>query len=122
MALRLRRLLLAATLLFAATSAAQADPAPFDLAGPTLEVEVTRGVKTLPIAQVPNLAAGDRLWIQADLPTTQSAHYLMVAAFLRGSTNPPPQAWFFRCETWTHKCAQGLTVTVPQDAQQLLVF
>jgi hypothetical protein len=122
MGLRLRRPLLAATLLFAATSAAHADPAPFDLAGPTLEVEVTRGVKTLPIAQVPNLAPGDRLWIQADLPTTQSAHYLMVAAFLRGSTNPPPQAWFFRCETWTHKCAQGLTVTVPQDAQQLLVF
>jgi hypothetical protein len=114
---------LAAVLAFAAISAAHADPAPFDLAGPTLAVKVTRGATTLPVAQVPNLLSGDRLWIRADLPTTQSAHYLMVAAFLRGSTNPPPPSWFFRCETWTRKCAQeGLTVTVPQDAQQLLVF
>ena len=45
---------------------AHADPAPFDLAGPVLEVKVTRGEKTLPIAEVPNLAGGDRLWIQAD--------------------------------------------------------
>ena len=56
---------------------------------------------TLPISEVPNLAAGDRIWIKADLPPTQSAHYLLVAAFLRGSTNPPPPNWFFNCETWT---------------------
>jgi hypothetical protein len=79
---------------------ASADPAPFDLAGPNLDVTVTRGAKTLPISEVPNLAAGDRLWIKADLPSTQSAHYLMVLAVLRGSTNPPPADWFFRCETW----------------------
>ena len=54
------------TLLIAAT--AQADPAPFDLAGPILEVTVTRGGATLPISQVPNLAAGDSLWIKAALP------------------------------------------------------
>lgn len=115
--------LVAATLALAAVAAAHADPAPFDLAGPSLEVKVTRGLKTLPVSEVPNLAAGDRLWIHADLPATQSAHYLMVAAFLRGSTNPPPESWFFRCETWTRKCAQeGLTVTVPEDAQQLLLF
>ena len=77
----------------------------------------------LPISQVPNLAAGDQLWIKADLPPTQSAHYLLVAAFLTGSTNPPPPNWFFRCETWARPCAQqGLSVTVPQDAQQVLVF
>jgi hypothetical protein len=47
----------------------------------------------------------------------------MVAAFLRGSTNPPPASWFFPCKTWERRCAQaGLTVTVPTDAQQLLVF
>ena len=74
---------------------AQADPAPFDLAGPTLEVKITRGAKTLSAAEVPNLVAGDRVWIKADLPVTQSAHYLMVAAFLSGSTNPPPENWFF---------------------------
>jgi hypothetical protein len=105
------------------TTAVLAQPAAFDLAGPTIEVEITRGAATLPAAQVPNLAAGDRVWLKADLPEAQSAHYLMVAAFLQGSTNPPPNSWFFRCETWSGKCAkQGLTVTVPKDAQQLLVF
>ena len=116
-----RPLLLAGVLAFA--NAASADPAPFDLAGPNLDVTVTRGAKTLPISQVPNLVAGDRLSIKADLPSTQSAHYLMVLAVLRGSTNPPPADWFFRCETWKGRCAQeGLNVIVPQDAQQMLVF
>jgi hypothetical protein len=102
---------------------ARADPAPFDLAGPTLEFKVTRGAKTLPAAQVPNLNVGDRVWIKADLPSTQSAHYLMVAAFLSGSTNPPPESWFFPCKTWTGKCGHdGLTVTIPEGAQQVLVF
>jgi len=114
------RLLLLAGLL---ATAAHADPAPFDLAGPVLEVKVTRGGSTLPIAEVPNLAAGDQLWIKADLPPTQSAHYLLVAAFLSGSTNPPPANWFYLCETWARPCAQqGLSVTVPQDAQQVLLF
>lgn len=124
MTLRLLPPALAAALLaLAAAATAHADAAPFDLAGPTLEVTVTRGGTIRPISEVPNLAAGDRLWIKADLPATQSAHYLMVAAFLRGSTNPPPPEWFFRCETWSHQCAKdGLTVTVPQDAQQMLVF
>lgn len=106
-----------------APAAHAAEPAPFDLAGPMVEVTVTRNGKTLPVFQVPNLAVGDRLWIKADLPPTQSAHYIMVAAFLRGATNPPPANWFFLCETWSRRCAQdGLTVTVPQDAQQLLLF
>jgi hypothetical protein len=114
---------LAATVLALANGiVAQADPAPFDLAGPGLDVKVTRGSQTLPISEVPNLAGGDRLWIKADFPATQSAHYLMVAAFMRGATNPPPKEWFFPCETWTPKCAQGLNITVPQDAQQVLVF
>jgi hypothetical protein len=120
--LALGPLALAALALFAA-SAAQSDPAPFDLAGPNLAITVTRGDKTLPVTQVPNLAAGDRLWLQADFPASQAAHYLLVAAFLRGATNPPPPSWFFQCETWTGKCMQdGLTVTVPPDAQQMLVF
>ncbi|MDP9084196.1 MAG: hypothetical protein M3N50_10595 [Pseudomonadota bacterium] len=108
--------------LFAA-AVAQAVPAPFDLAGPVLQVKISRGPKTLLASQVPNLAVGDRLWIKVDLPPTQSAHYLMVAAFLSGSTNPPPDSWFFPCKTWTGKCAKdGLTVTVPQGAQQVLLF
>lgn len=104
-------------------SVASAVPAPFDLAGPVLQVKVTRGNTTLPASEVPNLAPGDSVWIKADLPETQSVQYLMVAAFLSGSTNPPPEKWFFACKTWTGKCgSEGLTVTVPQGAQQVLVF
>jgi hypothetical protein len=95
----------------------------FDLAGPAITVTVSRGTTTLPISKVPNLAPGDRLWIKAELPPTQSENYLMVAAFLRGATNPPPGDWFFRSETWKQRAAQqGLTVTVPRDAQQMLLF
>jgi hypothetical protein len=44
-----------------ALGASTLHPAPFDLAGPTLGVEVTRGDRKLPIAEVPNLAGGDRV-------------------------------------------------------------
>jgi hypothetical protein len=91
---RVRQPILLALIALLATVVAHAEPAPFDLAGPSLAVTVTRGQQTLPITQVPNLAPGDRLWIQADFPASQAAHYLMVAAFLRGATNPPPQNWF----------------------------
>jgi hypothetical protein len=120
---RRRTLSLVLALAHGLAAAANAAPAPFDLAGPNIDVTVTRGADTLPIAAVPNLAAGDRIWIKADLPPSQSAHYLLVAAFLSGSTNPPPASWFFRCETWSGGCARdGLTITVPQDSQQVLVF
>ena len=100
-----------------------AEPATFDLAGPIIEVEITRGARSLPISQVPNLAIGDRVQIKADLPPGQSAHYLMVATFLRGATNPPPIEWFSRCETWTSRCIkEGLSLTVPESAQQLIIF
>jgi hypothetical protein len=119
MHLRSRPLILA--IILAAT--AHAVPAPFDLAGPTLDVKITRGTQTLSASEVPNLAAGDLIWIKADFPATQSAHYLMVIAFLSGSTNPPPESWFFPCKTWTGKCGHdGLTITVPEGAQQVLVF
>ena len=50
-------------------------------------------------------------------------HYLLVVAFLRGSTNPPPETWFARVETWTKAAREeGVVVTVPQDAQQALLF
>ena len=102
---------------------AQAGVAPFDLAGPELQVSVGRGHETLPIAEVPNLAVGDRLWIRADLPATQSQHYLLVVGFLRGSINPPPRDWFHACETWKPGCARdGLKLTVPDGAGQVLVF
>ena len=123
MAIRRFTPLFAVVVSLAAVAIAWADPAPFDLTGPKLEVKVTRAGKTLPIAEVPNLKVGDRVWIKADWPEGQSAHYLMVAAFLRGSTNPPPENWFFKQETWEKKASsEGLTVTVPEGAQQVVVF
>ena len=100
-----------------------ADDAAFDLAGPKIDVRVERGDKGLPIGQVPNLLPGDRLWIHADLPESQSAHYLMVVAFLRGATNPPPENWFTKVETWTkHVRQEGVMIKVPDEAQQALIF
>jgi hypothetical protein len=97
--------------------------APFDLEGPGLEVRVTRAATTLSIGEVPNLLPGDAIAIRADFPQSQSARYLLVVAFLRGATNPPPDDWFFECETWKAKCRDhGLTLTVPDGAQQALVF
>src|SRR6202453_5318313 len=100
-----------------------ADPARFDLIGPKVDVHVTRNGRTLPIAQVPNLLKGDKLWLRADLPPTQSVHYLLVAAFLRGTTNPPPDNWFFNIQTWNKKVREeGVTITVPEEAQQVILF
>jgi hypothetical protein len=112
---------LAATLL--ACPLLHADPARFDLAGPKVDVHVTRSGKVLPIAQVPNLQPGDKIWLRADLPPTQSVHYLLVAAFLRGTTNPPPDNWFFEIQTWNKKVREeGVTITVPDEAQQVILF
>lgn len=95
----------------------------FDLTGPRIDVRVTRGNKTLPIAAVPNLQPGDKLWLFADLPRSQSVHYLLVAVFLRGTTNPPPDKWFYKIETWNKKVREeGVTVTVPNEAQQAILF
>ncbi len=108
--------------LLAVSGLALADPAQFDLAGPNLKVKVIHGGKTLPISAVPNLAVGDQVSIKADLPPNQSAHYLMVAAFLRGATNPPPENWFFASDTWNPKASGGLKITVPEGAQEVLIF
>src|SRR6185312_14828873 len=118
--MRLLRLAAPAALLFPlAATPAPAGVAPFDLAGPDLQVTVGRGQETLPIAEVPNLASGDRLWVRADLPASQSQHYLLVVGFLRGATNPPPRDWFHACETWKRSCArEGLKLTVPEGAGQ----
>ncbi|MGB9404511.1 MAG: hypothetical protein WCA98_13320 [Candidatus Acidiferrales bacterium] len=86
-------------------------------------MRVTRNGKTLPISAVANLRPGDRLWIHPDLPDGQSVHYLLIVAFLRGSTNPPPENWFTRLETWTKQAREeGIVVTVPEEAQQALLF
>jgi hypothetical protein len=100
-----------------------AQAARFDLTGPKLEIHVTRDGKTLPIASVPNLQAGDKIWLHPDLPTTQSVHYLLVVCFLRGTTNPPPDDWFIKIQTWNQKVREeGVNVYVPDEAQQAVLF
>jgi hypothetical protein len=95
----------------------------FDLAGPSVDVKVQRAGTTLPIAEVANLAAGDRLWVHPDLPDSQSARYLLIIAFLRGSTNPPPDRWFIRAETWDKQVhEEGMSVIVPPGAEQAVIF
>ena len=117
---RLRIVLL---LLVSLPTLVAADPAPFNLPGPQVEVRVTRGGTELPIAEVPNLQEGDRLWVHPAFPETQSAHYLIIVAFLRGTTNPPPENWFTRIEAWNkHVRDEGVIVTVPKGAQQVLMF
>ncbi len=102
---------------------AVAESPAFDLAGPKVDVHVKRGEVTLPIAEVANLLPGDRLWIHPDLPESQSTHFVLVVAFLRGATNPPPFEWFTRVETWTRAARdEGVFVTVPKEAQQALIF
>src|SRR5579871_4472152 len=104
-------------------TAAHADNAAFDLIGPKVEVRVQRDKITLPIAEVPNLQPGDRLWVHPDLPDSQSVHYLMVVVFLRGATNPPPDSWFTRVETWSKPVHdEGIFVVVPEEAEEALVF
>src|SRR5580698_2067153 len=98
------------------------DKARFDLAGPTIDIRVTRGLSTLPIAQVPNLQPGDKIWIKADLPHSQSNHLLIIVAFLRGTTNEPPDNWFTAIDTWDKKTIEGTTITVPHEAEQAVMF
>lgn len=115
--------ILALVFIFSSRSALRADTAAFDLAGPKIEIRVTRAGKTLPISRVPNLQPGDRLWIHPDMPDGESVRFLMVSAFLRGSTNPPPENWFTRVETWNkHVREEGVVITVPPGAQQALIF
>jgi len=98
------------------------DNARFDLVGPKIDVRITRGTSTLPIAQVPNLQPGDKIWIKADLPPTQSNHLVLIVAFLRGTTNEPPDNWFTEIDTWEKKTTEGTTIMVPNEAEEALIF
>ena len=100
-----------------------ADGANFDLDGPSLLVRVTRGKQTLDIGEVPNLLSGDKLWIQPAFPAGQTVRYLLIVSFLRGSTNPPPEEWFTKAETWSDPVLHaGLSLTVPPGAEQALLM
>lgn len=118
-----RLCILALATCMASVAASAADPAPFDLPGPELLVTVSRAGRTLPIGQVPALASGDVVRIEANLPEDQSIRYRLVSAFLRGVTNPPPKNWISSAETWQSKDRKRvLKLTVPDHARQLVLF
>jgi hypothetical protein len=116
------RFLLALIAVLPISGALRADTAPFDLPGPALRISITHQGQTLPIGEVPQLAVGDSISVITEFPDDQSAHYVLVAAFLRGATNPPPDKWFFQSETWKKAGNKGLTLTVPDGAQQIALF
>lgn len=103
--------------------AATADPAPFELTGPDLRIDITRGDQTLPIAKVPSLAAGDKVIVHGDFSDDQGANFILVSAFLRGATNPPPKDWLDTAKTWKSKEKdKALTLTVPKGARQMVLL
>ncbi len=117
------RLGLSAAALTIIAPAQAADPAPFELTGPALRINVTRGERSLPIAQVPSLSEGDTLSIGAELPADQGARFILVSAFLRGATNPPPKDWVTFAETWKKKDKdKALDLTIPASARQMVLF
>jgi hypothetical protein len=76
-----------------------------------------------PISEVPNLAVGDQVSIKADLPPGQSVHYLLVAAFSARRNQPAAgKLVFLLRDLESQGTARGLKITVPRDAQQVLVF
>ena len=116
------RLRLAASIFLALAvgGQARAEGAPFDLSGPVVRVEVSRGGVVLPLRKVPSLAAGDQITVglqSKDLP-----HSILVLAFLRGAADPPPRSWFFLTQSWGHKTPGLLKATVPVGAEQALLF
>jgi hypothetical protein len=100
----------------------RADDARFDLPGPRIDVYVTRGTVTLPISRVPELQPLDTLRVKTDLPATQSNHLLLIVAFLRGTTNEPPDNWFTKIETWKPTPPEGTLIVVPAGAQRAMLF
>src|ERR1700759_4898074 len=117
------RLLVLCILVLSFAGPSLAVDARFDLVGPRINVRVTRNGVTLPIALVPNLQPGDKIWLHPDLPPTQSVKYLLICVFLRGTTNPPPDNWFIRIDTSDKKVrAEGSFVTVPDEATQAVLL
>ncbi|SFP35391.1 hypothetical protein [Sphingomonas rubra] len=112
--------LLALALLFS-MAPARAQQNGFDLAGPGLSIAVRRGPAQLPLAAVPSLHGGDRLIVRADMPADNAGRYLVIVAFLRGATAPPPKDWFFHAEPWRNK-KNVLDIAVPEGAEQAVLL
>jgi len=93
----------------------------FDRSG-AWEMKVSRGGKPLPLSDVANLQPGDRLWIHPDFSGGSIRALRTGGRFFARSTNPLGN-WFTRAETLEKAGPpRGIVVTVPQDAQQALIF
>ncbi|QVM86149.1 hypothetical protein HT578_09845 [Novosphingobium decolorationis] len=110
----------------ACANAASSGGSGFELRGPELVMEVTRGDTTLPAAQVPSLLAGDKVSLhlpKSEDPDDKLRDFLFVAAFLRGAVNPPPDDWIATGQGWKDKEKDNtLQLTVPEGAQQMVVL
>jgi len=68
------------------------------------------------------LQPGDRLWLHPDFPDDQSARYLLISRFCAAPQSTSGEL-FIKAETWSKQVREeGIVVTVPQDAQQALLF
>jgi hypothetical protein len=100
-----------------------ADSPAFDLPGPRWTCMSSAARLRCRLARFPTCFPETGCGFIPTLPESQSAHFVLIVAFLRGATNPPPPEWFTRVETWTRQAREeGVFVTVPAEAQQALIF
>jgi len=84
-------------------------------------VRVKRGEVTLPIGETPNLLAETGSGFTR-LSESQTAHYVLIVAFLRGPPTAADGVVYARGD-WTREAQrEGVFVTVPEEAQQALIF
>lgn len=99
-----------------------AQNATYDLAGPVLRVTVARAGVSLPLSQVPSLAVGDRIRIEGVPPQDGTSRYLVVLAFLRGATDPPPKEWLVSANPRDTAGGATLDAVVPDGALQASIL
>ena len=109
-------------LLLLGSGIVRADSAAFDLAGPPIDMRVTRGTKTLPISRTANLQPGDRLWIHPDLPESQSVRICWWCVFARVHESAAENLVHARGNLDKQVREEGISVTVPQTRSRRCFF
>jgi hypothetical protein len=54
------------------------------------------------------------------MPDGESVRFLMIFGIPAGSTNPPPEAWFTKAETWNKHVREEGIVIVPRALSRRL--
>ncbi len=75
-----------------------------------------------PSPRCPACSPATRSGSRPIFPTPSPTTSCIVVAFLRGTTNLPPDNWFTEIDTWDKKTVEGTTVVVPQGAEEALMF